>query len=326
MASFAELAIGRRAGPVRLPTRKLKEYAMPLRTAHKLHSRKTKSSTFSLLILAGGCAIAGFLLAQTQSKVEAAVPAPAPLIVAEFNTVPVPVPLEYVPVGTAVRKIKFITVEYPKHQLPPQAILDASSVSDAVTIAPLPARLPLFRENLSFTAHASNPVIERIPQGMRAMTLRVDATSAVEGWAGSGAVIDVLLIEKEQTTVVAEKVKILSAERSVAPVEGAASPSVPSTVTLLVTQEQCLAINTAIPLGKIAFALRSLGDDHTWSDTRYTAERLKRARGGETRAHLVNGYVQVENGSEAYVLADGKWLPSEVIPQGFLLGEKTAMK
>lgn len=77
--------------------------------------------------------------------------------------------------------------------------------------------------------------------------MRVDATSSVEGWAGSGSLVDVLLIQKDRTTVVAEKVKVLSSERSSSPVEGGASPSVPSTATLLVTQEQCLAINTAIP-------------------------------------------------------------------------------
>ena len=44
-----------------------------------------------------------------------------------------------------------------------------------------------------------------------------------------------VLVEQSQTTVIAEKVKVLSAERSVTPVEGSEAPSVPSTITLLVT-------------------------------------------------------------------------------------------
>lgn len=65
-----------------------------------------------------------------------------------------------------------------------------------------------------------------------------------------------ILIQRDKTTVIAEGVKILSSERSVSPVEGNAAPNVPSTATILVTQEQCLAINTAVSLGRLSFSLK----------------------------------------------------------------------
>ena len=237
-------------------------------------------------------------------------------IVAAYDMVEVPVPAEPVIAGTRVRDISFRRISYPRHQVPSGALVEIKGLSDSVTTAALPANLPLFPENFSHRFAGSNPVIERIPPGMRAMTIKVDATSAVEGWAGSGSVVDVLLIAHEKTSVIAEQVKILSAERIVAPVEGAASPQVPSTVTLLVNQEQCLAINTAIPLGKIAFALRSPDDREGWETAQYSAERFK-GRGGavESEKRGVSGFISVAG--KSFALSEGRWMETEVVPEGF---------
>lgn len=238
---------------------------------------------------------------------------PEPIIVGQFDTIELPVPIAPVAVGVSVKDIEFKRVSFPRHQVPENAINDLASIIHSTTVAPLPASLPLFPENFSLTAQMKNPVTERIPAGMRAMTIKVDATSAVEGWAGSGTSVDVLLVTNNKTSVVAEKVKILSAERSVAPVEGASSPNVPSTITLLVTQDQCLAINTAIPLGKIAFALRSNNDDSNWIRASLSADYLSNARPDEKKT--ISGYFTVSG--EKYALSDGRWIKTDEIPQFF---------
>ncbi|MBX7144289.1 MAG: Flp pilus assembly protein CpaB [Oligoflexia bacterium] len=248
----------------------------------------------------------------------------APVVVGEFDTVTVPVPVSFVPAGTKVRDIRLKQVAFPKHQLPESALVSIQPVLEGVTVAGLPANLPLFRENFSLIATAQNPVVERIPPGMRAMTVRVDATSAVEGWAGSGAIVDVLLVEKDRTTVIAERVKILSAERSVAPVDGSSAPNVPNTVTLLVTQEQCLAINTASPRGRLAFALRSLSDEDAWHETLYTADRLHGGRSAVESKANINGYVSVQRSqkTDSFALANGKWVRTDSVPEGFLVARE----
>src|SRR5690606_1867492 len=153
-------------------------------------------------------------------------------------------------------------------------------------------------------------------------TLRVDATSAVEGWAVAGAIVDVLLVTKEGATVVAEQVKILSAERSVvSPDEG--QPRVPSTVTVLVSQEQCLALNAAVNLGKIAFALRSSQDEGTWKSPQYEAARLKSLKEAQV-FEGARGYIRVkqpDNEIESYTLTGGRWVKSDVRPEGFFEAE-----
>lgn len=244
-----------------------------------------------------------------------------PTYVAEFDTVKVPVPVNAVVPGTKLKHVQVNYVAYPKHQLPEGAIRDLGPFLEAAALTSLPASLPIFKENISLTAQASNPVVERIPPGMRAITLRVDATSAVEGWAGSGALVDVLLIETDQSTVVAEQVKILSAERSVSPVDGASAPDVPSTVTVLVTQEQALALNTAVLRGKIAFALRSSTDEQYWENRTFTAEEL---RGKRSDAPGIKGYVAIGKGGErkAFALTDGKWVPTDSTPAGYGLMAK----
>lgn len=246
------------------------------------------------------------------------------VVVAEYDTIQVPVVAKIVSAGTPIEKIEIRMEEMPsKFVNKSELILDPSTLSGKVSLVSLASGIPLYRKNFTEQLSQSNPVIENIPQGMRAMTIKVDATSSVEGWAGTGSLVDVLLVEKSQTTVVAESVKILSAERSVAPVEGKAAPNVPSTVTLLVSQEQCLAINTAIPRGKIAFALRSTGDGDKWRDKIFTPENLLNHETSVRKKADVNGYIEVKGkkGKKIFTLSNGKWLNTAQKPEGFLVGD-----
>ncbi len=244
--------------------------------------------------------------------------------VPEYNTVEVPVPVRPVPAGTLVRDIKVRMEKFPDHQIPQGALKDLRLLAESVTLVGLPGGLPIMEANIGSQDEATNPILGRIPPGMRAMTVKVDATSAVEGWARSGSIVDVLLVERTKTTVVAEQVRVISAERSLSPVDSARGSGinggVPSTVTLLVTQEQCLAINTAVPLGKIAFALRSSKDAEQWRDTHFSSEDLSQHKKPVGKAR-VGGVVTFGTGAERkqYALVEGEWIPADTLPQGFSL-------
>lgn len=280
-------------------------------------SSKPKKSYILFALFSSGLIVCLFSVIVVQQNASAV--ATEQIYVAEYETVELPVPSAAVAAGVEIHEIALETISFPKHQLPQGVVLNPASLSGMLTVSALPARVPMFTANFSRKGSRSNPVIDRIPEGMRAMTIKVDATSAVEGWAGSGSYVDILLVEKDRTTVVAENVLILSAERSVAPVEGRASPNIPSTVTLLVSQEQCLAINTSIPRGKIAFALRKLGDQDAWSDKSYSAARLARGGGNNVKRSEVSGYIEVE-GEKKFVLSDGRWIKTPKKPQGFFAG------
>lgn len=239
--------------------------------------------------------------------------------VPEYQVVEVPVPERPVTAGTLVRDIRTRMEKFPQHQLSKDVVYEFSKVRDKVTLVALPGGLPIIESNLAAADEAANPVIGRIPPGMRAMTVRVDATSGVEGWARGGSVVDVLLIEKTTTTVIAEQVKVISAERSLSPVEhNGLKSTAPTTVTLLVTQEQCLAINTAVPLGRISFALRSLRDEENWRATKFSSEDLSQGAKDSTTARI-GGVVAFGRGAgrKQYALVDGAWIQADSIPPGF---------
>lgn len=246
--------------------------------------------------------------------------------VPEFNVVEVPVPERPVAAGTLLREVPVRYEKFPEHQLPTGVVREIGAVRDAVTLVALPGGLPIPHVNIGSSDEASHPLVGRIPAGMRAMTVRVDATTAVEGWARGGTFVDVLLVEKNRTTVVAEQVKIISAERSLSVGVQSATAPIPSTVTLLVTQEQCLAINTAVALGKIAFALRSGGDSDSWRATQFAAKEL--TEGSEKRANpKIEGAISIGEGSQkrSYALVNGRWIPSESPPTGFFVSRKTVV-
>ncbi|RME59916.1 MAG: Flp pilus assembly protein CpaB [Candidatus Dadabacteria bacterium] len=293
-------------------------------TAKKRTSKRRNKGTAIGAGIIAFAILAGAVVVRT-SQVSQPKPVRVSPVVGQFDTVSIPVPAEFVPAGTKIKNVHFRRVSFPKHQIPPKAIRDITPYMESVAVAPLPANLPLFPENLSLTAGVVNPVIEKIPEGMRAITVRVDATSAVEGWAGSGSIVDVLLVTKDKTTVVAEKVKILSAERSVSPIDGSASPKVPKTVTLLVTQEQALAINTAANIGKLAFALRSVKDDGNWIKTFFSADNITAGPVRKKNNAVVSGYVEVSSNKKnkkKFVLVNGKWLSAEAKPQGFFVSKE----
>ena len=294
---------------------------MAARTYNRFHRRK-ESFFPAICFLGASVIVAAWIVSKNAGPVQKTDTA-QPILVAEFDTIPLPVPAKPVPLGAKGKDIVFKFVSFPRQQIPEGAIKEITSISEMTTTSILPAELPLFESNFSKNASFSNPVVERIPAGMRAMTLRVDATVAVEGWAGSGSLVDVLLITKEHTKVIGEKIRILSAERSVAPVEGSGLPNVPSTITVLVSQEQCLAINTAIPLGKIAFALRSSQDEQRWNDTVYTAERLKGSSTAreEKKAH-VSGFVSIKGDEKQFAFSEGRWVKTDSVPNGFLVGRE----
>ena len=183
---------------------------MPARKTSPLRRRRSNQNLFGFVLLAAAIVVSSIIFSRTgEEQVRAEIVNGTP-VVGQFDTVNIPVPYEPVTAGTILHDVKFQLVAFPRHQVPKGAVFDIEPYRSSMAIAPLPANLPIFAKNLSVNPSASNPVIERIPEGMRAITVKVDATGAVEGWASSGAIVDVLLVTGEGTNVIAEKVKILS--------------------------------------------------------------------------------------------------------------------
>ncbi len=110
-----------------------------------------------------------------------------------------------------------------------------------------------------------NTITANIPEGYRAVTINVNVTSSVEGWARAGAHVDIVwntrINDKPSAVVIIQNVKILSAERQIEANPEAGQVAVPSTVTLLVLAEDATKIHLAESTGKLSLQLRGDNQD-----------------------------------------------------------------
>ena len=235
------------------------------------------AAAFALL-----AAMAGLAAARPADRDPASLSTPAPIVVGEDDTVVLPTPSRPVAKGERLGDVPLVEVRWPKSRVTGAYAEAASQLRDSYAITPLPASLPVPTSSISRTPIDANAVAEAIPEGMRAITVRVDAESSVEGWARTGNSVDVILVRAArdpgaglESLVVAERVKILSAGSSIVPVGGGeTAPRAPSTITLLTTQEDALKIKTAANLGKLTFALRGIGDSAATTTTSVDQRRV----------------------------------------------------
>ncbi len=190
-------------------------------------------------------------------------------VTAEDDRVMLPTPVHGIAKGESLESAEFAMVSWPQSQLKGKFVQNIARYKNALAISTIPPNLPIPVEALSFGQNDMNAVAEGIPQGMRAITVKVSEEAAVEGWARSGSRVDVLVIRPGsqkgsglETKVVAENVIILSAGRSVKPLStyDSKAPKAPNTITLLVSQEDALKVKTAAAIGKLTFSLRGAGD------------------------------------------------------------------
>ena len=182
-----------------------------------------------------------------------------------YEAVLLSVPARNIAKGERIGSKDFTAIKWNRTKLLPEHIIDIKDYEGTVSTTFLPKYMPVLRSAVSNTLDI-NAVVEGIPESMRAITVKVDAESAVEGWARSGNYVDVIVIKESRSggpeaKVIAENVKILSAGRSAQGGTAYASSQLPATITVLVTQEDALKIKTAASIGKLTFALRGVTDN-----------------------------------------------------------------
>lgn len=253
------------------------------------------------------------LAAAGMTAAKASAPPPAavqPLSIVEDDSVLIPTPARTLAKGEKLSSVELAEIRWPKSRLTGQYVASKLDLTDAYTLTPLPKLLPIPVSAISKQPVDSNTLVEGIPEGMRAITIKVDAEAAVEGWASPGNYVDVIVIRVGKDSdigleakIIAENVKILSAGRSAAQAGGSdTAPHAPTTVTLLVNQEDALKIKTAANVGKLNFSLRGAGDGLPASAL---AMNQKKLLGGASplpkKADSAKGFARGPDGKE-YVL------------------------
>jgi Flp pilus assembly protein CpaB len=146
--------------------------------------------------------------------------------------------------------------------LGPSVITSFEQIKGAYSSSFIAAGQPLLSEYITMKRPV-NQIQATIPEGYRGVTLSVDTTTSVEGWARAGAKVDVVLASqvagKAALTVIVQNARVLSAGRQTGGEPGAEQQGAPSTVTLLVTAEDAAKIQLASNSGQLSLSLR--GDD-----------------------------------------------------------------
>ncbi|MBL7661542.1 Flp pilus assembly protein CpaB [bacterium] len=120
------------------------------------------------------------------------------------------------------------------------------------------ANLPLLQDDISDQKPLTS-VIDAIPPGFRAVTIQVDARSAVEGWAQPNSRVDVLWTYKDKdgeqrVATIVHFSKVLSVGGATANDPNAQKGGA-STVTLLVSETDAKKIELARNLGSLSLSL-----------------------------------------------------------------------
>ena len=161
-----------------------------------------------------------------------------------------------------------------------------------------------------------NQIQANIKDGFRAVTMAVDATTNVEGWARAGANVDVMLSPTQgrpTMTIVVQNAKVLSASRSTSgdPGAGPSQPNEKTTITIMVRGEEAAKIQLASESGILSLALR--GDEESVASPENSAITIDSILGISTRAPSneipIDGRVRV--GGKEFKLIGGKLVPED---------------
>ncbi len=230
---------------------------------------------------------------------------------APVEMVDVLVPVGEIEQGKKLEPAMFRIEKRPKLALGSTSIKSFEEIKNQYARTIVSANNPLTRE-LMTPIRPSNPVIASIPAGFRAVTISVNALSAVEGWATAGALVDIQWIGdstgKRTGTIIVQNAKVLSAERQLENAQQQQGAPIPTTVTLLVSERDAQKISLASTSGQLVLHLRGTNDLGKGSpaDGPLTLQDLNPSGKSDRDAE---GYVRFRNADGTYrelAIRDGK--------------------
>lgn len=177
-----------------------------------------------------------------------------------FKTSEILVPIRDINAGEAIRPELFRKEMRPQIGLSDKTVQSFDDILSTYARTKIPAR-QAFNLDMISNSRPATLMSARIPNGYRAVSIPVTATSSVEGWAQPGSEVDILWTTSAtgETALrrIVERAVVLSAERRMQagnPVEA------PTTVTLLVSKYDAQKIQLARSAGTISLTLRGVDE------------------------------------------------------------------
>jgi pilus assembly protein CpaB len=200
-----------------------------------------------------------------------------------ISQVQVLVPAETIRAGSKVSATSLREVSFPRNEVPEGVFHKGELQGDIYAKVDLNPNQPIMRENVSNTPPLGS-VADLVKPGYRAVTIEVDATSGVEGWATAGAHVDIVVTYldpsdgKKKSQIAIEDAVVLSFNRNTDKMSkdsNDARINSVATVTLSLPTLDAVKLHTARSMGKISLMLRSVDDVKGVGHTEVTPEDFK---------------------------------------------------
>lgn len=191
-----------------------------------------------------------------------------------------------IPVGTKIIEEQIEEVEFPSNSVPNGAFESAQKLVGRVAVVQIAAREAVTDTKLAPEGTAGG-LTAIIPEGYRAMTVKVDDASGVSGFLQPGAVVDVVVVidPKENSInqdpiskVVLQNVRVLANAQNMDKPADEREATTVKAVTLQVTPEQAEKLALAANEGKLQLIMRNSIDQ---GDTQTTGINKRSLLTGE---------------------------------------------
>jgi pilus assembly protein CpaB len=192
-----------------------------------------------------------------------------------------------IPLGTKIIAEQVSMVQFPKESTPDGAFTSADKLVGRVAVVNILAREPVTESKLAPEGTAGG-LSAVIPEGYRAMTVKVDDVVGISGFVMPGTLVDVVVvINPEQKSaqfqgpiskIVLQNIKVLANGQNIDKPENQRDANSVKAVTLQVTPEQAEKLALASTEGRLQLVMRNSIDQ---GDEQTTGVDKQKLLGGE---------------------------------------------
>jgi len=190
-----------------------------------------------------------------------------------------------IPVGTRIIAEQVMVVPFPKESTPDGAFDAPDKLVGRVAVTNIAPREPITEARLAPEGTAGG-LSAVIPEGYRAMTVKVDDVVGISGFIMPGTLVDIVVVINPEdgamkdpiSKIVLQNIKVLANGKNIDQPENQRDANSVKAVTLLVTPEQAEKLALAASEGKLQLVMRNSIDQ---GDEQTTGMDKRRLLGGD---------------------------------------------
>jgi pilus assembly protein CpaB len=179
-----------------------------------------------------------------------------------------------IPLGSKIIPEQIMVVQFPKESTPDGAFESPEKLAGRVAVVNIAAREPITEARLAPEGTAAG-LSAVIPEGYRAMTVKVDDAAGISGFIQPGTLVDVVVVidpregsgmQDPISKIVLQNIKVLANGQNIDKPKDEREANSVKAVTLQVTPEQAEKLALASNEGKLQLVMRNQidqGDEQT---------------------------------------------------------------